>query len=72
MTAAIEGVYLVEASAALRQAQHKLLCGANPLEETELGHKSRSKYTDQIEVFWYEDIRLLPKGLPAIPHHEHH
>ena len=62
MTSAIEGVYMVEASAALRETQHKLLCGDNPLEETDTGYKSRSKYTDQLEIFWCEDIRLLPKG----------
>lgn len=53
---------MVEASPSLRDAQHKLLCGDNALEETELGHKSRSKYTDDLNIVWCEDIRLLPKG----------
>ena len=62
MAASIEAVYLVEASPSLRQAQKVLLCGDNPMEEIELGFKSKSKYSD-LPVVWCEDIRFIPKGI---------
>ena len=56
----VETVYLVEASAALREMQKRLLCGEDAvLQETEIGHKSTSKYFD-VPIVWVEDIRLLP------------
>jgi len=61
-TSAVEAVYLVEASQSLRASQHKLLCGENPLEEIDIGHKSTSKYSDELSIVWCEDIRLLPLG----------
>lgn len=60
---AIQGIYLVEASPSLREAQHKLLCGDNPLTETDIGHSSTSKYTPDLQIIWCEDIRFLPKGM---------
>ncbi|GAB7346240.1 hypothetical protein MBLNU457_4970t1 [Dothideomycetes sp. NU457] len=72
-SSAIEAVYLVEASPGLRQAQHKLLCGDNPIKETEFGHESHSKYTKDLKIIWCEDVRLLPKEgnkTPFIVAHE--
>ena len=61
-TSSIEAIYLVEASATLREIQKKLLCGdAAAMRETEIGHESTSKYFD-VPVVWVEDIRLLPHG----------
>jgi hypothetical protein len=45
----------------LREVQKKLLCGDAAMEETEIGHRSTSKYFD-VPVIWVEDIRLLPHG----------
>lgn len=58
-TSSIEAIYLVEASATLREVQKQRLCGDAPMEETEIGHKSTSKYFN-VPVIWVEDIRLLP------------
>ncbi|KAK8246978.1 putative S-adenosyl-L-methionine-dependent methyltransferase-domain-containing protein [Phyllosticta capitalensis] len=71
-SSAIETVYLVEASPSLRGAQQKLLCGDNPMKETEIGHESVSKYSD-IRIVWTEDIRLVPRDdskTPFIVAHE--
>lgn len=58
----IEAIYLVEASAALREIQKQRLCGDDAvMEETDIGHKSISKHLN-IPVIWVEDIRLLPHG----------
>jgi hypothetical protein len=45
----------------LREVQKKLLCGDAAMEETDIGHRSTSKYFD-VPVIWVEDIRLLPHG----------
>ena len=60
-TSSIEVIYLVEASATLRDVQRKLLCGDAAMEETDIGHRSTSKYFN-VPVIWVEDIRLLPQG----------
>ena len=60
-TSSIEAIYLVEASATLRDVQRKLLCGDAAMEETDIGHRSTSKYFN-VPVIWVEDIRLLPQG----------
>ena len=60
-TSSIEVIYLVEASATLREVQRKLLCGDAAMEETDIGHRSTSKYFN-VPVIWVEDIRLLPQG----------
>ena len=57
---AIEAVYLVEASEKLRTAQHKLLCGDNILEKSELGFQSVSRHSKDIKMIWAEDIRFVP------------
>ncbi|KAJ5569801.1 S-adenosyl-L-methionine-dependent methyltransferase MidA [Penicillium hispanicum] len=59
-SSSVEAIYLVEASATLRQVQKNLLCGEEAvMEETDIGHRSVCKYFD-VPVIWVEDIRLLP------------
>ncbi|KAA8650499.1 uncharacterized protein ATNIH1004_003186 [Aspergillus tanneri] len=65
-TSSIEGIYLVEASPTLREVQKRLLCGDAPMEETDVGHRSTSKYFD-VPVVWVEDIRLLPHEEDKMP-----
>lgn len=61
-SSSVEAIYLVEASATLREVQKRLLCGEEAaLEETDIGHRSTCKYFD-VPVVWVEDIRLLPHG----------
>ncbi|KAF4550917.1 Hypothetical protein D9617_15g042700 [Elsinoe fawcettii] len=67
LVSAVDGVYLIEASPSLRAAQHKLLCGDNPMTETTTGHESRSKYNSDLKVVWCEDVRLLPKESDKTP-----
>ncbi|KEY79530.1 hypothetical protein BA78_3688 [Aspergillus fumigatus] len=55
----LEAIYLVEASPTLREVQKQRLCGDAAMEETDIGHKSISKYFN-VPVLWVEDIRLLP------------
>jgi hypothetical protein len=61
MSSAIEAVYLVEASPALRETQQKLLCGDATMTETSIGHQSISKYAN-IPIIWTENIRSIPSG----------
>ncbi|EAW13853.1 class I SAM-dependent methyltransferase [Aspergillus clavatus NRRL 1] len=58
-SSSIEAIYLVEASPTLREVQKQRLCGDAPMEETDIGHRSTSKYFN-VPVIWVEDIRLLP------------
>lgn len=58
---------MIEASPRLREAQHKLLCGDNPLQENALGHESISKHSDELKVIWSEDLRLIPKDASKTP-----
>ncbi|KAL4975830.1 S-adenosyl-L-methionine-dependent methyltransferase [Aspergillus desertorum] len=58
-TSSLEAIYLVEASPTLREIQKQLLCGDAVMEETDIGHRSVSKYFN-VPVIWVEDIRLLP------------
>lgn len=61
-SSSVEAIYLVEASATLREVQKRLLCGEEAsMEETDIGHRSTCKYFD-VPVIWVEDIRLLPHG----------
>ncbi|KAJ5485093.1 hypothetical protein N7539_005081 [Penicillium diatomitis] len=63
-TSSVEAIYLVEASATLREVQKRLLCGDEAaMEETDIGHRSTCKYFN-VPVVWVEDIRLLPHELP--------
>lgn len=67
LASAIEAVYMVEASPSLRNAQHKLLCGDNPLEDIDIGYRSKSKYTSDLDIIWCEDIRFVPKDATHSP-----
>ncbi|KAJ5133486.1 hypothetical protein N7526_004851 [Penicillium atrosanguineum] len=59
-SSSVEAIYLVEASATLREVQKRTLCGEDAvMEETDIGHRSKCKYFD-VPVVWVEDIRLLP------------
>lgn len=62
----IDTIYLVEASKPLREAQHKLLCGDTPLENTEIGHESVSKHTPGQNIIWCEDMKFVPKGTSSL------
>jgi NADH dehydrogenase [ubiquinone] 1 alpha subcomplex assembly factor 7 len=64
---AIEAVYLIEASPRLREAQHKLLCGENALEETKMGWQSASRHSRDLKVVWTEDVRFVPKDASKTP-----
>lgn len=67
MAKATEAIYMVEASSNLREAQHKLLCGDNKLEETKMGWQSVSKYSPDLKIIWTEDIRFVPKEASKTP-----
>ncbi|KAK5004038.1 hypothetical protein LTR28_009419, partial [Elasticomyces elasticus] len=67
LASALEAIYLVEASPSLRETQHKLLCGSNPLEETDMGHQSTSRHAGSLRVVWTEDIRFVPKDASKTP-----
>jgi SAM-dependent MidA family methyltransferase len=64
---AIEAVYLVEASENLRSAQHRLLCGDNPLTKNEIGFESKSKHDDSLKIVWTEDVRFVPRKADKTP-----
>lgn len=64
MANAIEAVYMVETSPSLREKQRQLLCGDNPMTETDIGFKSTSKYAN-IPVIWTENIRFVPSSTTA-------
>ncbi|EHK98360.1 putative protein midA like protein, mitochondrial [Glarea lozoyensis 74030] len=55
----VDNVYMVEASASLRDAQKKLLCGDAEMKEIDIGHESTSKYS-AIPVVWTDNIRFIP------------
>jgi len=56
----LDTIYLLEASPMLREKQHKLLCGDEPLQETENGYESRIKYPSKNRIVWYEDMSFIP------------
>ncbi|MCJ1420185.1 hypothetical protein MMC32_006542 [Xylographa parallela] len=66
LAASIEAVYLVEASPSLRNKQKQLLCGGEPMEEINIGFRSRSKYSN-LPVIWCEDIRFVPNDPTKTP-----
>ena len=61
LASSIESVYLVEASTSLRKKQKQLLCGDAPMEESNIGFRCQSKYSN-IPITWCEDIRSVPNG----------
>lgn len=55
---------MVEASATLREAQKKLLCGPDAIiTKSEIGHQSTSKYGN-IPIIWTESMKAIPPGEP--------
>ncbi|MCJ1477012.1 hypothetical protein MMC13_005683 [Lambiella insularis] len=66
MAASINAVYLVEASPSLRNKQKQLLCDDAPLEQIDIGFRSRNKYTG-LPVIWCEDIRFVPNDPTKSP-----
>ncbi|KAK5107787.1 hypothetical protein LTR62_000655 [Meristemomyces frigidus] len=64
---AIEAVYMVEASRNLREAQHKLLCGENPLTENRIGYGSVSRHSPDLKIIWAEDVRFVPREADKTP-----
>lgn len=66
LASAIELVYLVEASPALREAQKQLLCEDVPFADVPNGVQCKSKYGD-LMITWYEDIRFVPNGCTLDP-----
>lgn len=66
LASAVEQVYLVEASPALRDAQKKLLGVDQPFEEVQDGLRCKSKYPG-LPITWYEDIRFVPNGENSDP-----
>jgi NADH dehydrogenase [ubiquinone] 1 alpha subcomplex assembly factor 7 len=70
-SSSVEAIYLVEASATLREVQKRTLCGEEAaMEETDIGHRSKCKYFD-VPVVWVEDIRLLPHGKSKLTRIQH-
>ncbi|KAI7336818.1 DUF185-domain-containing protein [Hortaea werneckii] len=68
LSKAIEGVYLVEASPRLREAQKALLCGdEKEMTETDIGWESESKMVEGMKVKWTEDIRFVPRDGSKTP-----
>ncbi|KAI5360741.1 Putative protein arginine methyltransferase NDUFAF7 [Septoria linicola] len=63
----VEAVYMIEASETLRQAQHKLLCGDNPLTKTKLGWESVSKHSSELKIVWTEDHKFVPREVSKTP-----
>ncbi|EME41592.1 hypothetical protein DOTSEDRAFT_64882 [Dothistroma septosporum NZE10] len=67
LSKAIEAVYLVEASETLRRSQHKLLCGENAFEKSELGWQSVSRHSPDLMIIWTEDVRFVPREALKTP-----
>lgn len=57
----------MEASANLREAQHQLLCGDNPLAKNEVGYESVSRHSNDLKIVWAEDLRLVPREANKTP-----
>ena len=57
-------MYLVEASAPLRETQKQLLCGDADMRETKNGFQCTSKYSKEMNITWCEDVRFVPQGEP--------
>ena len=57
----------MEASANLREAQHKLLCGSNPLQKNDIGYESVSRHSNDLKIVWAEDLRFVPREASKTP-----
>jgi NADH dehydrogenase [ubiquinone] 1 alpha subcomplex assembly factor 7 len=58
---AIDEIYMIEASTILREKQHRLLCGDNPLESTDIGHTSKTKHKIPVRIHWVTEMNQLPE-----------
>lgn len=67
MANVIETIYLVEASPILREAQRKMLGGAESMEEHPAGYQCKSKHLPHAKVVWVEDIKFVPRGMRNSP-----
>lgn len=66
MASSIDAIYMVEASAELREAQKKLLCGPDAtLSESKVGWHSVCKYSS-IPIVWTDTIKSIPNCTPPI------
>ncbi|KAK4216687.1 putative S-adenosyl-L-methionine-dependent methyltransferase-domain-containing protein [Rhypophila decipiens] len=67
MANSIDAIYMVEASAELRLAQKKLLCGEDaPMTESKVGYHSICKYTS-LPIVWTETIKSIPISPDKMP-----
>lgn len=67
MAEAVDTIYLVEASAHLREIQKNLLCGADAsLTESETGWHSICKHTGR-PIIWTETIQSISKRKRQVP-----
>lgn len=63
MAPAIDAIYMVEASAHLRNVQKNLLCGPDAqVSESKVGYHSVCKHTE-IPIVWTQTIESIPKGM---------
>ncbi|PFH61809.1 hypothetical protein XA68_16237 [Ophiocordyceps unilateralis] len=73
MAAAVDSVYMVEASRGLREAQKSQLCGpGSPSAESKVGYHSTGKHLGK-PIVWTETIKSLPiepDTMPLIVAHE--
>lgn len=66
MASSIDAIYMVEASAELREAQKALLCGPDAtLSESKVGWHSVCKYSS-IPIVWTDTIKSIP-NCPSLP-----
>ncbi|RDA87493.1 hypothetical protein CP532_1648 [Ophiocordyceps camponoti-leonardi (nom. inval.)] len=67
MAAAIDSVFMVEASRGLREVQKNLLCGPDsPSAESKVGYHSTGKHLGK-PIVWTETIKSLPVEPNAVP-----
>jgi len=62
MAAAVDTIFLVEASPILRESQRQLLCGDSPMQDHPIGQQSDCKRIPGAKVIWAEDIKFIPRG----------
>ncbi|RDA93373.1 hypothetical protein CP533_0327 [Ophiocordyceps camponoti-saundersi (nom. inval.)] len=67
MAAAVDSVFMVEASRGLREVQKNLLCGPDsPSAESKVGYHSTGKHLGK-PIVWTETIKSLPVEPDAVP-----
>ena len=66
MSSAVDSVFMVEASRALRDAQKTLLCGPDaPSTESKVGYHSTGKHLGK-PIVWTETIKSIPIGMALL------